>query len=258
MAVHYSDIVYRLELKENKGSAFIFNLIEHQSSPDKIMPFRILRYQIAIIQKYLEDNEKIDKLPIVAALVFYNGSSSPYPYYLDIADLFADKETYNNAPLGKFKLVDLTIIDDNEILQHKKLALLEMLLKHINDRNFTEVTNKIIQALKIGLSSGINNTLLEGAFSYIINAKETNEFKQLLIQIDKNIPDLKENIMTYAEELRNEGIQLGEQRGIQLGKQEGKQEAQQEIARQLLKSGVDRSIVASATHLSLEQINNLR
>ena len=249
LAVHYSDIVYRLELKENKCSAFIFNLIEHQSSPDKMMPLRILRYQLAIIQKYIEDNEGTEQLPIVAALVFYNGSSSPYPYYLDIADLFADKDIYSNASLGKFKLVDLTVIDDNEILQHKKLAILEILLKHINDRNFVEVTNKIIQALKIGLSSGISNALIDSAFSYLINAKETDEFKQLLVQINKNIPKLKENVMTYAEELRNEGIQLGEQRG--------EQKAQQEIARQLLKSGVDRSIVANATHLSLEQINNL-
>ena len=28
LAVHYSDVVYRVELVENKGTAFIFNLIE--------------------------------------------------------------------------------------------------------------------------------------------------------------------------------------------------------------------------------------
>ena len=249
LAVHYSDVVYRVELKEDKGTAFIYNLIEHQSSPDKLMPYRILRYQLAIIQKYLEDNEGTELLPVVAALVFYNGSTSPYPYYLDIADLFADKDIYCNAPLGKFKLVDLTIIDDNELLQHKKLALLEILLKHINDRNFAEIIGIIVQALKVGLSAGIGESLLDGAFSYLMNAKETEEFRQLLNQIDKDIPNLKENVMTYAEELRREGEQRGEQRG--------EQKAQLEIAKNLLKSGVDRSIVAEATHLTLEQINKL-
>ena len=36
------------------------------------------------------------------------------------------------------------------------------------------------------------------------------------------------------------------------------QKAQQEIARQLLKSGVDSSIIATATHLSVDQIKSLR
>ena len=49
--------------------------------------------------------------------------------------------------------------------------------------------------------------------------------------------------MTYAEELRKEG----------------RQEEKQQIARELLKSGVDKSIVARASHLTeqeLEQIQN--
>lgn len=86
-----------------------------------------------------------------------------------------------------------------------------------------------------------------------MNAKETEEFRQLLNQIDKDIPNLKENVVTYAEELRREG----EQRGIHLGEQKGQHEALLEIAKNLLKSGVDSSLVADATHLSLEQINNL-
>lgn len=55
--------------------------------------------------------------------------------------------------------------------------------------------------------------------------------------------------MNHAEELRKEGIQLGEQKVRQ---------AQQEIAKNLLKSGVDSSIIAAATHLTLEQIKSLQ
>ena len=56
--------------------------------------------------------------------------------------------------------------------------------------------------------------------------------------------------MTYAEELRQEGLQ----RGLERGRLE-----KQEMARELLKSGVDKSIVARASHLTeqeLEQIQN--
>jgi predicted transposase/invertase (TIGR01784 family) len=48
--------------------------------------------------------------------------------------------------------------------------------------------------------------------------------------------------MSYADELR----------------QEGRQEGVQEVARNLLKSGIDTSIVAKATHLSAKQIEELK
>lgn len=39
--------------------------------------------------------------------------------------------------------------------------------------------------------------------------------------------------------------------------QHGKQEAQQEIAKELLKSGIGSSIIAAATHLTVDEIKTL-
>ena len=257
LAAYYSDLVYRLELKENKGSIYIYTLVEHQSKAEKLMPLRILKYQLAIIQNHLDKYKGKTELPIVVSLVFYNGEDSPYPYPLDIANLFADVETYRQAPLGAFRLVDLTVTEDNELLQHGKLALLEILLKHIRERDFTNAIASIIQALKVSLTSEISNSLLNSAFSYLMSAKEVEEIQQLVEQININIPDLKENIMTYAEELMQKGRQEGEQRGKQLGKQEGKQETQLEIALKMLKKGLDEAVVAELTELPLSQIKTL-
>ena len=44
LKAHASDIVYKLNLKDNTGCAYVYALIEHQSTPDRLMPFRILRY----------------------------------------------------------------------------------------------------------------------------------------------------------------------------------------------------------------------
>ncbi|MBP9743453.1 MAG: hypothetical protein KBD37_08850 [Burkholderiales bacterium] len=59
--------------------------------------------------------------------------------------------------------------------------------------------------------------------------------------------------MSYAEEL----LQKGRQEGMALGEQKVHQ-TQQEITKNLLKSGVDKSIIASATNLTLEQIKSLQ
>ncbi len=59
--------------------------------------------------------------------------------------------------------------------------------------------------------------------------------------------------MTIAEQLRQEGEKLGEQRGIE----KGKAESARTIARQLLANGVDRAIVKMSTGLSDAEINAL-
>lgn len=57
----YSDVLY--SLKTTVGDGYVYALIEHQSSPDKHMAFRLMRYAIAAMQSHLEAG--YDKLPLV-------------------------------------------------------------------------------------------------------------------------------------------------------------------------------------------------
>jgi len=123
-----ADVVYKIDLYPNGKSekpeiAYIYTLVEHQSQPDWLMPLRILQYQINIIRRHIEKyrGNRLQSLPMVIPLVFYNGRRSPYPHPCDIADMFVDRDLYQKNPLGRFSLVDLTVLDDDKILQHKKL-----------------------------------------------------------------------------------------------------------------------------------------
>ncbi len=238
-----SDIVYKVDLVDNTSCAYVYMLIEHQSRPEKLMPLRILRYQLAILQKHIDENKVEGDLPLVVPMVFYNGKASPYPYATDIKELFADREIIDKLPLGNFGLVDLTIMSNEEILEHGKLALLEMVMKHIHVRDFRNVVRYLYNAVYIAHDNEINKSLFNSFLHYLINARNKDELKPLFEQITNNINEYKGDVMTYAEELRKEG----------------RQEEKQEIARELLKSGVDKSIVARASHLTeqeLEQIQN--
>ena len=55
--------------------------------------------------------------------------------------------------------------------------------------------------------------------------------------------------MTYAEHLRQEGMQQGMQQGIE--------RASLEIAKSLLQAGVDKNIIKQTTHLTDEQLSEL-
>lgn len=245
LKVHFSDVVYKVNLKENAGCVYIYNLVEHQSSPEKLMPLRIIRYQLAIIQKHL-DKYGEGALPLVVPMVFYNGSQSPYPYPYDIADLFFDKELFDQVQLGKFRLIDLTVMPQDEILRHGKIAVLEMLAKYIHVRDIKAVLEYIIASINVARAHGLTESLFKGAFTYLSDAREISEMKLVVEQLIKTVPEYREIIMTYSESLRQEG------------ELRGKLEGKLEIAKELLKSGIDNSIIANATHLSLEEIKKLK
>ncbi|CAM4394190.1 MAG: Recombination-promoting nuclease RpnD [Legionellaceae bacterium] len=59
-----SDLLYSVNLKGEK--AYIYILAEHQSSCDKLMPFRILKYTCAIMDKHQKQYPQ-SKLPSLSA-----------------------------------------------------------------------------------------------------------------------------------------------------------------------------------------------
>jgi len=156
--------------------------------------------------------------------------------------------------LGNFRLADLTIIEDDQLIQHNKLALLEILVKHIYDRDFSAVIDYVIKAFRIALSQHINQALIQGAIYYLLSGREREELDPLIEKLKQNIPEYGGTIMTYAEELRQEGmqkgLQLGEQKGIQLGEQK----AQNEIAIRMLNSGIDPEKVSQIVGISVDKL----
>ncbi len=75
---YYSHMLY--SLKTTSGEGYIHVLIEHQSSVDRYMAFRLMRYAIDAMQRHLNAGHK--SLPLVIPVLFYQGKRSPYPYSL--------------------------------------------------------------------------------------------------------------------------------------------------------------------------------
>ena len=72
----YSDIIY--QCKFNRGApGHLFITCEHQSTPDKRMPLRLIKYNVDTIEKHMDQGG--DKYPIVVNIVLYNGRK-PWNY----------------------------------------------------------------------------------------------------------------------------------------------------------------------------------
>ena len=112
---YFSDILYSLET--TSGHGYVHVLIEHQSSPDKHMSFRLMRYAIAAMQRHLEAGN--DTLPLVIPVLFYHGKQSPWQGSMNWLDHFEDSGTALQLYSTPFPLVDVTVIPDDEIMQHR-------------------------------------------------------------------------------------------------------------------------------------------
>ena len=70
-----SDLLYRVPLIEQADSAdgetsiLLYLLFEHQSTPDRWMPLRVLRYECQIWQRYIDEHPAAAGLPPIVPLV---------------------------------------------------------------------------------------------------------------------------------------------------------------------------------------------
>lgn len=248
---YFSDILY--SLKTSNGDGYIHVLVEHQSTPDRHMAFRLMRYAVAAMHRHLEAGHK--QLPLVIPVLFYTGKRSPYPYSTRWLDEFEDPSLAENLYGSTFPLVDVTVIPDEEIMGHRSMAALTLLQKHIHQRDIATLTDRLATLLMADYLSSPQVTAL---IHYLLQAGESADSEAFVRELAQRVPQHGEALMTIAQQLEQKGIekgiQLGEQRGIEKGRNEGKLE----VARTMLQNGIDRNTVMKMTGLSEDELSQIR
>ncbi|MDJ0046582.1 Rpn family recombination-promoting nuclease/putative transposase [Pantoea ananatis] len=253
---YFSDVLYSLKTAQG-DDGYVHVLIEHQSSPDKHMAFRLLRYTVAAMQRHLEAGHK--KLPLVIPVLFYTGKRRPYPYSTRWLDEFTDPALANRLYSTAFPLVDVTIIPDEEIAEHRSMAALTLLQKHIHQRDLAELVDKLVPVLLAGY---LSSSQVVSLIHYIVQAGETADAEALVRELAHRVPQHGDVLMTIAQQLEQKGMEKGMEKGIQLGREEGRSEGEREatlkIARTMLQSGLDRETVMKMTGLSEDELALIR
>lgn len=218
---YFSDVLY--SLKTTAGDGYVHVLIEHQSSPDRHMAFRQIRYAVAAMQRHLEAGHK--KLPLVIPVLFYTGKRSPYPYSTRWLDEFDDPALAGKLYSSAFPLVDVTVIPDDNIVGHRSMAALTLLQKHIHQRDLAELIDRLAPILLAGY---LSSSQVISLVHYILQAGETADAEAFVRELAQRVPQHGDALMTIAQQLEQKGIEkgirLGEQRGIEKGRNEGKLE----------------------------------
>ena len=191
---YFSDVLY--SVKTTEGEGYVHVLIEHQSSPDKHMAFRLIRYAVAAMQRHLEAGHA--KLPLVIPVLFYAGKRSPYPYSTRWLDEFDDPELAHKLYSGTFPLVDVTVIPDDDIMEHRSMAALTLLQKHIHQRDIATLTDRLATLL---MADYLSSPQVMALIHYLLQAGESADSEAFVRELAQRVPQHGDALMTIAQQL---------------------------------------------------------
>lgn len=255
---HLSDILYKAKTINNKD-CYTYLLIEHQSTATWDMPIRILQYQLSIIDSHLKQYPTQKKIPTVVSLLVYNGTKSPYPYTLNIFDLFNDVELAKKTFAKPAHLIDLTTMPDEKIKKHNLVGLLEFAQKHVRDRKFLKQATETLTQILDGLEAYINtNSLIEDNNSWLKNYIHSNLHYLYYFANIINEQEFAEKLET-VNFVKQEKIMGALARKIeQQGMEKGMEKNKVEVAKSMLSEGSDVNFISKVTKLTIEKINDLK
>ncbi len=237
------DMLYKTMIAGQE--AYLYLIVEHQSSPDELMPFRMLKYICNIMDQYLKTTQT-KKLPLVYPMVIYH-AERPYPYSADIRDnIDAPRELIDRYFLKPFQLIDLGRIDDEELKRHAWVGVMEFVLKHIYARDVLPYLQDIAELLRRIAQSG-GRDYVSIVLQYALERGELKNKQAFFELINTQISsEVGEKVMTLAEQLIDEGMT------------KGRQEGKLEVAERLLSEGIELTFVAKMTGLPLERLKSLQ
>lgn len=223
-----ADVVYKIKNKN------VFILIEHQSSVDLKMSYRILSYKNAIVDSAIDRKrlrEKSYKIPKVIAMVLYTGKRQWHK--LSIKDIEEQIEGYEENA-GEYNLIDANEFSREKLLEDNLITSKAMLIE--KSQNKEELYKNIEDVINNQKKNGnFDNWQLEKLVQYELAETEDKEIISKFIEKIKNI-GRNDEIMTNASRIINreirkskkEGIEIGWSQGIIRGKEEGKIEGKVE------------------------------
>jgi predicted transposase/invertase (TIGR01784 family) len=218
----HADILYSAKSVDD-SDAYIYFIWEHQSTYDKQMPFRLLRYTCQIMHDHIKAGH--DTLPIVIPTLLYNGKQSPYPGSCDLFDGFDNPSLARAQMFKPFNLLDLSVTTDKKLMQARWSALPNLILKHIHERDFLKAMQNTFPVIIRYLCEQGGEMIAEDMLQCIMRYTSASREQDFLEMIKETSTDAGDKLMTLYEKLTNlgrqEGIDLGRQEGIDLGRQEG-------------------------------------
>ena len=201
-----TDFLYEVEHIGDDASIWLYILLEHQSSPDRWMRFRLLKYCCRIWDVNLQERPAPSELRPIVPLVFYQGERR-WSYAREFADLFAASvRDWPWIPHFSHELIDQSGLETRAVQGELKTRLMQLLLLaayHPNVDWMEQVAGLLVSLSSLEPSGGIN--YMRVFVHYILSTQEPEAAQSFREVLRQNAPGLGDELMTYAQELEEQG-----------------------------------------------------
>ncbi|AIL13759.1 hypothetical protein IM40_10170 (plasmid) [Candidatus Paracaedimonas acanthamoebae] len=241
-----SDILFATKFNNEEG--YLYVLLEHASTPDKMLPLRLVKYMSAIVDQHLKKSGN-NKLPIIYPMVLYSGQK-PFPYSTDLFELYGANKDLAREIMGRpYKLVDLTQASDEELKKYFWFGAAALIAKHIKDPDIMPTFKVAIDLFRnierLGEKQYIEDYIYV-TLSYIYEAADIKDEEEFMRTIREGLPSIDEDkIMTLAQKWEQKGLE------------KGRLEERNEVARSMFLKGIDPTLISEVTGLSEADISKL-
>ncbi|WP_437754936.1 Rpn family recombination-promoting nuclease/putative transposase [Sorangium sp. So ce1389] len=231
LAASHSDLLFTARLEQ--GSRFIYVLFEHQSTMHPLMASRLLAYMARIWQGYLERHPKATLLPGILPVVLYHGAiawNAPVSFQ-DLLDVPPETlaRMAEHVPQFRFVLDDISDETDEALRARAMTALGRLVLwcfRH--SRDFDELLKRlpawrdVLEEVRRAPSGGAALARLWHYMFSIADPRDPEKVLKALLAAAG--PEAKEEIVTIADYLREEGRREGRLAGEREGRLAGERE----------------------------------
>jgi predicted transposase YdaD len=242
-----ADFLYEAELISGEESVWVYVLLEHQSTPDRWMRFRLLKYCCRIWDVSFREHPDQRELRAIVPLVFYQGARS-WSYSSEFADVFAESvREWPGVPRFSHELVDQSGMRPEEVQGELKEQLMQlvMLAAYHPALAWMEQVARLLGSLSSRPPSG-GIDYVRIFVLYILETQEPEAAESFREVLRRHAPEVGGDLMTYSQELLAEGEQKGTIR------------TQVQVIEGFLREGVEWSVIERATGVNEAQFRVLK
>jgi len=252
-----SDVIWKVRFRDR--DLYLFLLIEFQSTVDRRMPIRLLRY-IAEFYDSLPARPRGVKYPAVFPIVLYNGSS-PWTAKTDISALIELTIPSAYIPSLGYYVIEERSFSASALLGMRNLVSLLFYAETVTPEELALSLDSFFDILKKEDAAAVNlfSRWLNDYFRQLAPDLVGNDHVEIRSGEDPSM--LAENFRLWRERVFKEGQELGLEQGlssgIEKGMARGKQASAREIARRLLARGMALDEVATVAGMSVAELDSL-
>ena len=225
-----SDLLFAVQRKAGGEPAWLYVLLEHQSTPDRWLRLRLLKYSVRIWERDRGRHRNAKRLRPIVPVVLYQGGRR-WLYAREFSALFgAEVREWPGVPHYAHLLIDQTKAGPEELRGelHGRIAQLAMMAAY---RASWAPLQRLVPLLEELGHAGRNDDLEQIVVYTATTVREPERWRRFRDAVSRVVPGgaelmnkTEEMLEIYGEVVQEEARQKGRREGRREGRQKGRRE----------------------------------